>query len=376
MYVCIYIFSDLLRKRDSLLRDFSLKKGSIPGYKGAWDRFQKFYEEVFGTKVSFPVPVEAVSLHLTNLGLQSKSSSVINTASASITFEHEIRGFQTPCTKPMITRLKKAIKRKNAGTKVSMARRPFTIEEGDRIRGLCIGKRKTQNDKWGRLLALFSIAEALGLRIGEARTLRVGDVDLSYSPTAAMTRGVFLKDSKTDKFSTGTSRGSLVRDDGGRGQNAFQNLCDYLGIRRWGPKDDFIFKDEEDIKNEEEAISYSTVRTDLLTACELLGIDLKNIGWHGVRKMAGAQEEERVGGDLSKVASFLGHSEGTRSTLEYMCHLVPRDTAEQKGGRNPEAHRVNKGMFVFVVWKRMGGYWYLALLGIELTQFAKRGLDP
>ena len=41
MYVCIYIFSDLLRKRDSLLRDFSLKKGSIPGYKGAWKRFQE-----------------------------------------------------------------------------------------------------------------------------------------------------------------------------------------------------------------------------------------------------------------------------------------------------------------------------------------------
>jgi integrase len=214
-----------------------------------------------------------------------------------------------------------------------MARRPFTIEEGDRIRDLCIGKRKRQNDKWGRLLALFSIAEALGLRIGEARTLRVGDVDLSYSPTAAMTRGVFLKDSKTDKFSTGTSRGSLVRDDGGRGQNAFQNLCDYLGIRRWGPKDDFIFKDEED-KNEEEAISYSTVRTDLLTACELLGIDLKNIGWHGVRKMAGAQEEERVGGDLSKVASFLGHSEGSRSTLVYVPPR-PKGHSRAKGGKKP-----------------------------------------
>ena len=29
-------------------------------------------------------------------------------------------------------------------------------------------------DKWGRLLALFSIAEALGLRIGEARTYTTG----------------------------------------------------------------------------------------------------------------------------------------------------------------------------------------------------------
>ena len=37
---------------------------------------------------------------------------------------------------------------------------------------------------------------------------------------------------------------------------------------------------------------------------------------------------------------------------------------------------MNKGIFVVVVWKMVGGYWYLALLGIELTQFAKRGLDP
>jgi hypothetical protein len=34
--------------------------------------------------------------------------------------------------------------------------------------------------------------------------------------------------------------------------------------------------------------------------------------------MAGAQEEERVGGDLAKVASFLGHSEGSRSTVIYV----------------------------------------------------------
>ena len=59
MYVCIYIFSDLLRKRDGLLRDFSLKKGSIPGYKGAWERFQEFYKEMYGTEASFPVPAQA-----------------------------------------------------------------------------------------------------------------------------------------------------------------------------------------------------------------------------------------------------------------------------------------------------------------------------
>ena len=316
MYVCIYIFSDLLRKRDSLLRDFSLKKGSIPGYKGAWERFQEFHKEMYGTEASFPVPVEAVSLYLTNLGIQAKSSSVINTTSAAITFEHEVRGFQTPCTKPMITRLKKAIKRKNAETKGSMARRPFSEEEGDKIRGLCVQRRTLHGDKWGRLLALFSVAEAMGLRIGEARTLRVGDVDLSVTPTP-LARGVFLKDSKTDSFSTGTTRGALVRDDGGRGQRAFQNLCDYLGVRRWGSKQEFIFRDEEG-ENLSSAISYSTVRTDLLMACELAGINLEKIGWHSVRKMAAAQEEERVGGDLARVASFLGHSEGSRSTVVYV----------------------------------------------------------
>ena len=194
MYVYIYIFSDLLRKRDSFLRDFSLKKGSIRSYKGAWERFRE--------------------LHV-------------------------------------------------------------------------------------------------------ARTLRVGEVDLSYSPTAPMAQGVFLKDSKKDSFSTGTTRGALVRDDGGRGQRAFQNLCDYLGVRRWGSKQEFIFRDEEG-ENLSAAISYSTVRTDLLVACELAGVNLEKIGWHSVRKMAAAQEEERVGGDLARVASFLGHSEGSRSTVVYV----------------------------------------------------------
>jgi integrase len=222
VYICIYtfVFTDLKRKRDSLLRDFSLKKGSIPGYKGAWERFQEFYKEMYGREASFPVPVEAVSLYLTNLGIQVKSSSVINTASAAITFEHEVRGFQTPCTKPMITRLKKAIKRRNAETKVSMARRPFSDEEGDRIREICTSRKRCHDDKWGRLLALFSLTEAMGLRIGEARTLRVGDIDLSVAQKPTQ-RGVFLKDSKADRFSTGTTRGALVRDDGGRGQRAF-----------------------------------------------------------------------------------------------------------------------------------------------------------
>ena len=43
MYVYIYIFSDLLRKRDSFLRDSSLKKGSIGSYEGAWERFREFH---------------------------------------------------------------------------------------------------------------------------------------------------------------------------------------------------------------------------------------------------------------------------------------------------------------------------------------------
>ena len=46
-------------------------------------------------------------------------------------------------------------------------------------------------------------------------------------------------------------------------------------------------------------------------------------------KMAGAQEEERVGGDLARVASFLGHSEGSRSTVVY---VKPR-SKEQKSLR-------------------------------------------
>ena len=52
--------------------------------------------------------------------------------------------------------------------------------------------------------------------------------------------------------------------------------------------------------------------------CELAGINLEKIGWHSVRKMAGGQEKERVGGDLARVASFLGHSEGSRSTAVYV----------------------------------------------------------
>ena len=316
--ICIYtfVFTDLKRKRDILLREYGLKKGSLRSYGGAWERFQEFHRDTYGTEVVVPVPLEAVSIFLTDLGLKEKSTSVINTASAAITMEHEVKGFKTPCTEPMIARLKKAIRRKNSGSKVSMARRAFTDDEGDRIREICTSQRRCHDDKWGRLLALFSLAEAMGLRIGEARTLRVGDIDLSVAQKPTQ-RGVFLKDSKTDRFSTGTTRGALVRDDDGRGQRAFRNLCDYLGVRRWGSKEEFIFRDEEG-ENLSAAISYSTVRTDLLKACELLGIDLKNIGWHGVRKMAGAQEEERVGGDLAKVASFLGHSEGSRSTVIYV----------------------------------------------------------
>ena len=46
MDVCIYVytcvFTDLKRKRDILLREFGLKKGSLRSYRGAWERFQKF----------------------------------------------------------------------------------------------------------------------------------------------------------------------------------------------------------------------------------------------------------------------------------------------------------------------------------------------
>ena len=142
MYVYIYIFSDLLRKRDSFLRVFNLKKGSIRSYKGAWERFREFHVGTYGTEASVPVTMEAVSIYLTNLGVESKSMSVINTASAAITMEHEVKGFQSPCTEPMIARLKKAIRRKNAGTKVSMARRPFTNEESAWGRG----KHETTNE--------------------------------------------------------------------------------------------------------------------------------------------------------------------------------------------------------------------------------------
>ena len=50
MYVYIYIFSDLLRKRDSFLRVFNLKKGSIRSYK-AGDRKDDFAALLIDTRV-------------------------------------------------------------------------------------------------------------------------------------------------------------------------------------------------------------------------------------------------------------------------------------------------------------------------------------
>jgi integrase len=294
-----------------LLSKKSNKEGTLATYDRMWARFRQFYCQREKTStVRFPVSAKIVGLFFTSMHDTGVGKSSIKTASAAITAEHEIRNFYSPCTSPLVTKLKQALIR-DSTPKESQARRPLVEDELEALCEYCRKRSKDPRDCWSMMEALLWLSTGDGCRIGENLGLRVKDLPLDSKGSA-----IYLADCKTDKYSRGSTRPGLSDRRGGTiHAKAITAIRRYLGAAGLTKPSRYIFIRQ--VTDGYKHIDYSTVRTHLLEASKAIGLKGK-IGWHSLRKQGADLVESRSGFDREKVEQFLGHAKGSKATSVYL----------------------------------------------------------
>jgi integrase len=287
-----------------------------------------------GAWPNVPYSVDVVSLFFTTL--EHLQEGTLKNYSAAISFYHECNNLRSPIRAPLISRLRNGLRRGQQRNGLR-TKRALNSDEASLLIEWSFRKSRRFDDHHARLGTLLTLAEANGNRVSENLALKWQDLD--WRSQGPRFRPVFLRDSKTDRFSRGTTRTPLdTTDAGSPGQRAMIALQKYHGCQRTSlMESSYIFRAEG--SRGDRPIDYDTVRRDLLGACRNVGIPTKDIGWTSMRKTAALATEDRTEGDYAAVQRFLGHKKGSRVTRVYLLGSTWRRANSKSGPPKQPAYR-------------------------------------